>query len=91
METAVHLNLKIQGRVQGVFFRHSAKKLADELELAGFAKNEPDGTLTIEVEGDQEALDAFSEWAKHGPESASVENIEVVEGPLENYTGFTII
>jgi len=91
MGAVIHLDLKLRGRVQGVFFRHSAKRLADELGLAGFAKNEPDGTLTIEAEGDQEALDAFSEWAKHGPDSAAVESIEVVEGPPENYTGFTIV
>lgn len=85
-----HLNFRISGRVQGVFFRHSAKRLADELELAGFAKNEPDGTLTLEAEGTQEGLEVFAEWCKTGPPGAEVKNIEVVEGSLENYTGFEI-
>jgi len=86
-----HLNFRIAGRVQGVFFRPSAKRLAEELGLAGFARNEPDGTLTVEAEGDQEALDTFAEWIKHGPELAVVESLEVVEGPLENYIGFEIV
>ncbi|MFA5185497.1 MAG: acylphosphatase [Patescibacteria group bacterium] len=86
-----HLTLKISGTVQGVFFRHSAKQKAEELGLEGFAKNEADGTLLIEVEGEIDELELFAEWCKTGPPSAKVENVEVVEDVLENYTGFTIL
>ncbi|MBI5654691.1 acylphosphatase [Candidatus Uhrbacteria bacterium] len=86
-----HHTIKISGMVQGVFFRHSAKSKAEELGLSGYAKNESDGTLLIEVEGEPDELEIFSDWCKIGPTSARVDEAEVVEAPTENYTGFEIL
>lgn len=83
-----HLNIKIFGLVQGVFFRVSAKEQADKLNLKGFARNESDGTVYIEAEGEKENLDKFIEWCKIGPTLANVEKIEVTKGDLKNFTGF---
>ena len=45
-----HLNIKIYGRVQMVGFRYSAKEMADQLDIKGFAQNSPDGAVYIEAE-----------------------------------------
>lgn len=85
-----HLNIKIYGLVQGVFFRASAKEQADKLGLTGFAKNMPDGSVYIEAEGEKENLDKFIKWCHLGPMLARVEKVEVSEGSLKNFTDFTI-
>ncbi len=59
-----HLNIKIHGQVQGVFFRDSAKQAADKLGIKGFAKNEADGTVYIEAEGEEAGLGKFLEWCR---------------------------
>lgn len=87
METK-HLNIKIFGQVQGVFFRVSAKEEAERLGIKGFARNEPDGTVYIEAEGEKERLDEFIRWCHDGPEAANVEKVEISEGPLKNFSEF---
>lgn len=84
-----HLNIKIYGRVQGVFFRVSAKQEAEKLGLTGFAGNEPDGTVYIEVEGDKKSLDQFLKWCQQGPEAADVKKVEVNKGSVKNFSEFS--
>ncbi len=74
------LRIKIFGRVQGVFFRHTAKIKADESGLKGLARNEDDGSVYIEAEGDEKNLKRFLEWCKKGPPLANVERIEFSYG-----------
>ena len=76
--------MNIVGDVQGVFFRHFAKKEADSLELTGWCRNESDGSVFAVVEGDEKNVDKFVHWAKNGSELATVDNLEVTE---EKYTG----
>ncbi|MBU1000228.1 acylphosphatase [Patescibacteria group bacterium] len=64
---SIHLNIKIYGLVQGVFFRATAKEKADSLSITGFAKNMPDGSVFIEVEGEKKNLDKFVKWCHIGP------------------------
>lgn len=71
------VRLRIKGRVQGVFFRASAKEAAMNLGVTGWVKNQPDGTVETVAEGKQEALDRFIEWCREGPENASVADVEV--------------
>lgn len=85
-----HVNIKIFGKVQGVFFRHSARLKAKELGIAGFARNEPDGAVYIEAEGDEKALERFLEWCKHGSESAEVEKVESFPGEVKGFSDFVI-
>lgn len=85
-----HFNIKIFGRVQMIFFRLSAKEKADNLGIRGFARNEPDGSVYIEVEGKPEALKRFSEWCKRGPALAQVERIEITENTVKKFTEFSI-
>ena len=85
-----HLTIRVYGRVQGVFYRQSTKSKADELKLTGFVRNEPDGSVLIEAEGDETALLELQEWSKQGPPFASVNYIEVTKSGWQGLTGFVI-
>jgi acylphosphatase len=85
-----HLNIRVTGRVQGVFFRASAREVASKLQLRGYVRNEPDGSVYIEAEGTDEALDEFVEWCRQGPPHAVVTNVEVHQGPIQHMGRFDI-
>ena len=68
--------LKITGTVQGVFYRDSAQKMADQLGVTGYAHNMPDGSVEVLAQGSQEAIENFEIWCQQGPSGASVENVE---------------
>ena len=85
-----HLNIKVYGLVQGVFFRTSAKEEANKLGLTGFAKNQPDGSVYIEAEGEESNLNKFIKWCNRGPMMAQIEKVEVSEGSLKNFSRFEI-
>ncbi|MDD5146992.1 MAG: acylphosphatase [Candidatus Daviesbacteria bacterium] len=85
-----HLNIKIYGIVQGIFFRATAKEKADQLGIKGFAKNQPDGSVLIEAEGKKKNLDEFVKWCHIGPPLARVEKVVVIEGKLKNFPQFTV-
>ncbi|PIR68218.1 acylphosphatase [Candidatus Nomurabacteria bacterium CG10_big_fil_rev_8_21_14_0_10_35_16] len=70
------VELKIYGRVQGVFFRESARNIALKLGLFGYVCNEPDGKVKIIIEGEEGLLYTFLGWARSGPEFAQVDKLE---------------
>ncbi|GIV38188.1 MAG: acylphosphatase [Cyclobacteriaceae bacterium] len=86
-----HLTIKVTGKVQGVYYRASAAEEARLLGIAGLVRNEPDGSVYLEAEGPEEALQTFVAWCRRGPARARVNNIEVSEGNLKNYTSFEIV
>ena len=63
------------GEVQGVFFRASAKESAEALGVSGWAKNNPDGSVEIWAEGQEENLQNFLDWCYNGSEKAKVERL----------------
>jgi acylphosphatase len=83
-----HRSFRVHGRVQGVYYRQTAKDQALRLGLTGFARNEPDGTVHIEVEGDAAAIDRFVKWCEVGPPAARVERVETTSGEIVGYSGF---
>lgn len=82
--------LKIYGTVQGVFYRISSKKKAEDLGISGFVRNEEDGSVYIEAEGDETALKKFVEWCYIGPEGAKVNNIKIQDLAAENEKEFMV-
>ena len=86
-----HLNITVKGKVQGVFYRASTKAVADQLGVKGFIKNEPNGDVYIEAEGDNISLEMFLEWCNEGPEHAIVNLVESHEGELKNYRNFEVV
>jgi acylphosphatase len=85
-----HRTIHVHGRVQGVFFRESTRRLAEKHGLRGFARNNADGTVTIEAEGSSEALDHLEQWCREGPSAARVDKIEVQRGEMQQYTTFEV-
>jgi acylphosphatase len=85
-----HVAIKVQGVVQGVFFRASTKEKADQLGIKGFVRNEPDGGVYIEAEGEEQALKQFIAWCEHGPPRAEVEQCDAQEGKLKEFSRFAV-
>jgi len=83
--------LKIEGRVQGVFFRASTKKQADALGINGFVKNEVDGGVYIEAEGDEKTLHQFIEWCRVGPLHAAVSHVKITATEPKQFSSFKIV
>jgi acylphosphatase len=86
-----HLNITVQGKVQGVFYRASTKAVADQLGVRGFIKNEPNGDVYIEAEAEPSLLDMFLEWCNEGPERARVTHVSSLEGEVKNYRNFEVV
>lgn len=82
--------IRATGKVQGVFFRDTARQVATRLGLAGFARNEPDGSVHIEVEGEESALREFLKWCPEGSQYSEVENVEHSEHEVVGHQGFDI-
>ncbi len=76
----------VHGRVQGVFFRDSTRKVARGLGIKGSAVNQSDGSVQVIAKGTQEALEELKAWLRQGPEMALVENVEEVD--IENQLEF---
>ena len=89
---AVHaVYIIIGGRVQGVGFRYFAKHKADELHIAGWVRNTPDGKVEIEAEGEPQNLENFIDWLKIGPNRAVISTFSAtIFEPSRNYMNFTI-
>lgn len=84
------LRLVIHGRVQGVFFRDSMRREAQNLAVAGWVRNRSDGTVEAAVHGEPAAVDAIVYWARHGPKHAQVERVDI-EPDEGSYSGFEVI
>jgi acylphosphatase len=72
------VQLHILGRVQGVCYRQSAQQIAKSLNLFGWVRNLPDGSVQAEAQGMTCDLEAFVNWCKQGPARAQVEDVKVV-------------
>lgn len=84
------LRLVIHGRVQGVYFRDSMRREAQNLHVAGWVRNRIDGAVEAAVQGDAAGVDALVRWAHRGPERAQVERVEI-EPHDGSYTSFEVI
>jgi len=85
------LTAVVYGKVQGVSYRASTQKKAEQLGLSGTVKNESNGTVLIRVTGTDPVLNEFLAWCKRGPEQAEVEKVEVKESKTEVFSGFKIL
>lgn len=85
-------HLTISGRVQGVGFRYSAQQKAMEYQLVGWVRNNPNGTVEMEVEGDSDQISAYIETLKSGLNPfIQVDDIKERESKeYKNYSSFAI-
>jgi acylphosphatase len=85
------LEVRITGRVQGVWFRASTREEARRLALDGWVRNLPDGRVEAVFEGEEAALEGMLAWCRTGPPGARVDEVEAVRGPATGLEGFTIL
>jgi acylphosphatase len=82
--------IRVTGKVQNVGFRFYTVQTARQFNIHGFVKNQIDGSVYIEAEGEQEALEGFMSWCRRGPQWARVDGFDVQEQPLMGYEGFKV-
>jgi acylphosphatase len=80
----------VHGRVQGVFFRDTTRRMAESRCVAGWVRNNPDGSVEAAFEGDADAVERMVQFAREGPRGADVHRVEVVDEEPEGLTGFRI-
>ena len=79
---AKRVRVTVSGRVQGVGFRYATGQRARSLDVAGWVRNEPDGTVAAVFEGEPDRVDTLVAWCRRGPAGARVDDVRVeLEAP----------
>ena len=86
-----HLSIHVIGKVQGVWFRVNTKETASKLGLFGFVKNEADGSVYIEVSGDENNIENFVAWCKKGEAPSRVDELIIKENDKKYHEEFIIM
>lgn len=86
----IRRRVTVHGQVQGVFFRDTARRLAEQHGVAGSIRNAPDGTVEAVFEGDEDVIDRLVRFCHEGPRGAVVERVDVSEEEPEGMTGFSV-
>ena len=81
----------VSGRVQGVFYRVSARDEATRLGVSGWIRNREDGAVVAHLEGADEAVDALVDWCREGPPAARVDAVAVSVVPPQGTSGFAVL
>ena len=84
------VHLIIKGRVQGVYYRASAKDVAREVGVTGWVKNMPDGNVEVMAFGTEDQLNALFEWLRQGPPTAKVAAVETKSVAWQKHPFFEI-
>ena len=90
-QSRVRVTARITGTVQGVKYRATAQREARQRGLAGWVRNEPDGAVLIDAEGDPAAVDAFLRWCAEGPPGGRVAAVETTAADPVGYEEFAIL
>jgi acylphosphatase len=78
----------VRGRVQGVFYRDTIRRAAEQRGVAGWAANRADGTVEVWLEGEPDAVESMLRVLRNGPPRAEVEHVDVSEGEPQGLDGF---
>ena len=88
---SIRRRVVVHGLVQGVFFRDSCRREARSRQVAGWIRNNPDGTVEAVFEGEEDAVTALVDWAHRGPPTAQVSRVEVTEEQPEGLSSFRVV
>jgi len=84
-------HVKVTGRVQRVGYRMYVQGLGEKYGVAGYVKNEDDGSVTVFVQGDEKAVEEFIAALNQPPPPAHVKQVKAVEAqPIPKLKDFTI-
>ncbi len=86
----VRRSVVVHGHVQGVFFRDTARRLAQRHGVSGWVRNNRDGTVEAVFEGEPEAVERLVDFCREGPRGARVERVEVREEQPEGVAAFSV-
>lgn len=81
----------VHGDVQGVFFRDTTRRKANDRGVSGWVRNRPDGTVEAVFEGDEASVDAMARFCHEGPRGARVERVEESRERPEGLSRFEVI
>ena len=84
------MQCRISGRVQGVFFRDSTRKVARQLGLSGSAVNLPDGSVQVVACGEPQSLEVLKNFLTEGPSRARVDRVNCEAVEIEPPPGFRV-
>ena len=80
----------VHGLVQGVFFRDSVRRMAQQRGVAGWVANRADGAVEAVFEGEPDAVERLVEFCRAGPRGARVDSVDVVDEEPEGLSGFAV-
>ena len=80
----------VHGLVQGVFFRDTVRRHAQSRGVAGWVRNNRDGTVEAVFEGEPEAVERLVAFVDEGPSGAIVERVDVTDESDEGLSGFAV-
>ena len=86
----VRKHVVVHGRVQGVFFRDTTRRIAESRGVAGWVRNTPEGSVEAAFEGEPDAVDELVSFAHEGPRGAAVERVEVADEEPQGLTVFQV-
>jgi acylphosphatase len=86
----IRYRVVVWGRVQGVFFRDTVRRAAEAAGVAGWVRNNPNGTVEAVLEGDTDAVDRIVRLCRTGPRGAQVDRVAVSGESPEGLTGFAV-
>jgi acylphosphatase len=82
--------LQITGRVQGVGFRYAMHDEAARLGVNGWVRNRSDGSVEALLQGEADAVEALTAWARHGPRGAHVDEVQIASEEDSPHSGFQL-
>ena len=80
----------VHGRVQGVWYRDTTRRRAQELGLGGHARNLPDGTVEVVVQGEADAVESLCQWLWQGSPASEVTRVDCNTCEASATSGFEI-
>jgi acylphosphatase len=84
-------DIVVTGHVQGVFYRAAMREQADRLEVTGWVRNEPDGTVTAHLEGSHQAVAELLEWCTGGSPAARVDEVRSRDAAVRGEASFEVV
>ena len=87
----VRFRVIVSGRVQGVFYRDTCRRLADRLGVCGWVRNRSDGRVEAVIEGDRDDVGELLAWCREGPPRAIVTGVRVIDEPVAAEGPFRVV